>query len=84
MPDPRDLHPVIKARDIKVPRAAGSEFVYERSDGRRFEKTVTGPNLGRCTACLAIVKIDPPTEADEHVCERWWEEAGELPAHVKV
>lgn len=50
------------------------EVVYVRlRDGRRFEKTVEGPTKGRCEGCLLVVTVDPPEEAEAHVCVRWWD-----------
>lgn len=63
-----------KAKEIKIPRAAVSETAYTRQrDGLRFETTVRGKDKGRCTGCLVVVTIDPPNEAEAHVCVPWWE-----------
>lgn len=67
-----------KAKDIKIPRAAVSETAYTRQrDGLRFETTVAGPNKGRCTGCLVVVVIDPPEDAEAHVCVQWWDKSVE-------
>jgi len=60
--------------DIKLPPAWSFVCVYTRQrDGKRFEKTIYGPDKGRCEGCLKVVTINPPDEAEKHVCEKWWE-----------
>lgn len=59
-------------QSIKLPSAWSFVVAYERADGRRFEKTVEGDDKGRCEACLEVVTINPTKEADEHVCQEWW------------
>jgi hypothetical protein len=60
--------------ELKVPAPWTFVCVYTRErDGLRFEKTVYGEDRGRCEACLKVVVIAPPQDAEAHVCERWWE-----------
>lgn len=58
---------------LRLPNAWEFKLAYERADGLRFEKTVEGIDKGRCESCLRIVTISPRKEADEHVCDPWWE-----------